>query len=87
MRLIALVFTVCVLGLGNPAIAQNWQDYSYPEYSLRIAFPAEPQIETATYTVADGRSVPAHVYLVRHDSSILKLTIAELGDTGSMKVR
>jgi hypothetical protein len=80
MRLLAFVFAVC--GCGGPAVAQNWQEYSYPDYSFRVAFPADPQIEIATYRVADDQSVEAHVYSVRQDNGVLKLTVAKLADTG-----
>jgi hypothetical protein len=80
MRLIAFILAAFVA--GGPAAAQNWQEYSYPNYSFTVAFPAEPQIETTTYQVADGRSVEAHVFTVRQDNSVFTVTIAELADTG-----
>jgi len=80
MRLIA--FIVAVFVGGGPAAAQNWQEYSYPDYSFAVAFPAVPQIETTAYQVADDRSVEAHVYAVHRDNSVLKVTVAELADTG-----
>jgi hypothetical protein len=70
MRLI--VFIIAVFVTGGPAAAQNWQEYSYPNYSFTVAFPAEPQIETTTYQVADGRSVESHVYAVRQDNGVFK---------------
>jgi hypothetical protein len=79
MRVIALALVAFVAG---PAAAQNWREYSYPAYSFTVAFPADPQIETTTYQFADGRSVEAHVYSVRQNDSILKVTIAELANTG-----
>jgi len=80
MRLIAFILAVFVV--GGPAAAQTWQEYSYPDYSFTVSFPADPQIETTTYQVADDRSVEAHVYSVRQDSSVLKITVAEVADTG-----
>jgi hypothetical protein len=80
MRTIALVLAAFVA--SGPAAAQNWQEYSYPDYSFTVAFPADPQIETTTYQVADGRSVQAHVYTVRQNDSVLKVTVAELANTG-----
>jgi hypothetical protein len=80
MRLIAFILAVFVA--SGPAAAQSWQEYSYPAYSFTVAFPADPQIETATYRLADGRSVEAHVYSVRQNDSVLKVTIAELPNTG-----
>src|ERR1700693_2155761 len=80
MRLLAFVFAVC--GGCGPAVAQNWQEYSYPDYSFRVAFPADPHIEITIYRVADDQSVEVHVYSVRQANGVLKLTVAELADTG-----
>jgi len=80
MRL--FVFALAAFAASGPAAAQNWQEYSYPDYSFTIAFPADPQIKTATYSVADGRSVEAHVYSVRLNDSALTVTVAELANTG-----
>ena len=80
MRLI--VFTLAAFVVVGPAVAQNWQEYSYPAYSFTVAFPADPQIETTLYQLADGRAVDAHVYSVRQNDSVLKVTVAELANTG-----
>ena len=80
MRLIA--FALAAFVASGPAAAQNWQEYSYPDYSFAVSFPADPQVETATYQVADGGAVEAHVYSVRQNDSVLKVTVAELGNTG-----
>jgi hypothetical protein len=79
MRLIAFILAVFVA--SGPAAAQSWQEYSYPAYSFTVAFPAEPQIETTTYQVADGRSVDARVYSVRLNNGVFKVTVAELANT------
>ena len=79
MRLIAFILAVFVA--SGPAAAQSWQEYSYPAYSFTVAFPAEPQIETTTHQVADGRSVEAHVYSVRLNNGVFKVTVAELANT------
>src|SRR5260370_32979034 len=80
MRLIA--FALAAFVARGPAAAQTWQEYSYPAYSFTVAFPAEPKIETATHRVADGRAVQAHRYSVSQNDSVLKVTVAELGNTG-----
>ena len=84
MRLLAFAFAAFVA--GGPAVAQNWQEYSYPAYSFTVAFPADPQIEATTYQVADGRPVEAHVYSVRQNDSVFTVTIAELANTGLEEV-
>jgi hypothetical protein len=60
--------------------AQNWQNYSYPEYSFGVSFPADPQIETTTYQITDDRAVEARVYAVRRKDAELRVTVAELAD-------
>src|SRR5215475_8229658 len=80
MRLIALILVAFVI--SGPTAAQNWQEYSYPDYAFSVDFPAQPLVENRTYQIADNRSVPARVYSVRQNSSELKVTIADLANTG-----
>lgn len=80
MRLIALILAAFVV--SGPAAAQEWQEYSYPDYAFTVMFPTDPKIETTTHEVADGRSVPARVYSVREDKSEFKMTVADLANTG-----
>ena len=75
-------FILATFAFSAPAVAQSWEEYSYPEYAISVAFPASPQIETTTYQIADGRSVPARVYSVRQDKGEFKLTVADLANTG-----
>lgn len=80
MRIIA--FAVAAFVVNGQAAAQSWEEYSYPDYAFTVAFPANPKIETTTYEVADGRSVPARVYSARQDKGEFKMTVADLGNTG-----
>jgi hypothetical protein len=64
----SIPFVLAAFAFSAPAVAQSWDEYSYPEYAISVAFPASPKIETATYQVADGRSVAARVYSVRQDN-------------------
>ena len=80
MRPIAFVLATFVA--SAPAAAEGWEEYSYPDHAFSVTFPAKPQVETTTYQVADGRSVPAHVYRVRWSNGIFTVTVAELGNTG-----
>jgi hypothetical protein len=80
MRMIAFVLAGFVV--SSPALAQGWQEYSYPDYGFTVMFPANPKIETTRQEVAQGRSVPARVYSVRQAKSELKVTVADLANTG-----
>ena len=75
-------FILAAFAFSAPALAQSWEEYSYPEYAISVAFPTNPKIETTTYEIADGRSVPARVYSARQDKGDFKMTIADLASTG-----
>ena len=76
-----ITFVLAAFVASGPAAAQSWQEYSYPDYSFSVAFPAAPQIETTTHRVADGRSVEARVYSVRQNNVVFRMTVAELADS------
>jgi hypothetical protein len=80
MRLIALVLAAFIV--SGPATAQEWKEYSYPDYAFTVMFPADPKMETTAHEVAPGRSVPARVYSVRQDKSEFTMTVADLANTG-----
>jgi hypothetical protein len=78
----AIPFILAAFAFSASAAAQSWEEYNYPEYAVSVAFPASPQIETTSYQIADGRSVPAHVYLVRQDRGEFRMTIADVAKSG-----
>jgi hypothetical protein len=80
LTLILMTFIPAMFAVTGPAAAQNWQEYSYPDYSFRVSFPADPQIETATYQITDDRAVEARVYSVHRKDAEFKVTVAELAD-------
>jgi hypothetical protein len=71
-----------LFALASPAAAQTWQEYSYPDQSFSISFPAAPRIETTVVKVTDDRAVGARVYSVRRDDAEFKVTVADVGDIG-----
>jgi hypothetical protein len=80
MRSIPLV--LAAFAFSAPAVAQSWEEYSYPEYAISVAFPARPRVETTTYQIADGRSLPARVCSVHQDKGEFKLMVADLAKAG-----
>jgi len=76
MRSIAVM--LALFALAGPAAAQEWKEYTYPNLSFTVAFPADPKIEATTFETAEGRSVEAQVYSLTQDNSVLKLIVAKL---------
>jgi hypothetical protein len=79
--MIAIILTMCVA--SGSALAQGWKQYSYPDYSFTIAFPADPKAETTSYQSADGSRAEAHVYSVAQDGAVFKMMVADLSDPAS----
>jgi hypothetical protein len=78
MRPFILLSAACIF--ASPAAAEGWQEYSYPDYSFAVSFPADPLVETTIYRIGDDRTVNARVYAVRRDDAEFKVTVADLGD-------
>jgi hypothetical protein len=78
MRLFMLV--PVIFAVVGPAAAEGWREYSYPDYSFRVSFPAEPQIEITTYRITDDRAVEARIYAVHRQDAEFTITVAELAD-------
>jgi len=78
VRLIA--FIVAALLAAGPAAAQSWREYTYPQYSFTVSFPADPTVETKSYQTADGTMVEARVYSVARDNSMFTMTVADLSN-------
>jgi hypothetical protein len=80
MRWIAFALA---LFLVAPAAAADWQEYDYPDYSFKVNFPIDPNIEITAYQASDGRSFEARVFSVAQDTGVFKITVVELPDEGT----
>jgi hypothetical protein len=78
MRKMLLVLATFVL--SGPATAEEWPEYTYPDDAFAVRFPAPPRIESTTYLLADGRSLPARVYSVSRNDGAFKVTVADLAN-------
>jgi hypothetical protein len=75
MRLIAIFFALFFAG---PAAADDWKEYENRDYSFSIHFPAGPTVETATYQASEGHSFAAHVFSVKQETGLFKVTVVEM---------
>ena len=50
-------------------------------YAFSVAFPANPQVDTPSYQIADNRSVPPRIYSVRQANVVFSMIVAELEGT------
>lgn len=61
MRIVFAICAVVTIALSGPAAAQVLE-YANQEYRFSINFPVEPTEHSITYTIADGRAVPASLF-------------------------
>ena len=79
MRLIAFALATLIgsLVLSGPAAAQ-WKEYGYANQGFGIAFPADPNIEEIPmFEAVPGKMVPATIYSLRYNNSLLKVTVID----------
>jgi hypothetical protein len=77
MRLIALAVAAFALVISGPAAAQ-WKEYGYANQGFGIAWPADPNIEEVPmFEAVPGKMVPATIYSLRHNNSLLKVTVID----------
>ena len=83
MRLIALVLAAAVAGIvSGTAVAQGqWREHGYANQGFGIAWPAEPNIqEVEKFEASPGKMVPATIYSLDYNKSLLKVTVIERRD-------
>ena len=71
MRLFAFVFAL--FPAGTPAIAEDWMEYEYPDYSFAVNFPAPA--EHRDHDLSDAGRPPsfeARVYSVKQADGLFK---------------
>jgi hypothetical protein len=77
MRLIALAAAALALVVSGPAAAQ-WKEYGYANQGFGISFPADPNIEEVPmFEASSGKMVPATIYSLLHNNSMLKVTVVD----------
>jgi hypothetical protein len=82
-----MLLALATFVLSGPVTADEWPEYSYADDAFAVRFPVPPRIESTTYRLADGRSVPARVYSVSRDEGALKVTVADLANTNLDEAR
>jgi hypothetical protein len=75
LRFLAVAISAALMAV--PAAAQSWKEYTYPDLSFSLHFPADPKIEDGTYRTAEGTSVAARIYSAAEDGSAYKMTVAD----------
>jgi hypothetical protein len=80
MRLIAFVLAAAVAGIvSGTAVAQGqWREHGYANQGFGIAWPAEPNIqEVEKFEASPGKMVPATIYSLDYNKSLLKVTVVD----------
>jgi hypothetical protein len=77
--------TAAVFVIGSSAHAQAWREYRYSGFAIQ--FPAEPIIETVTYTTTAGVKADARLYSAKPDGALYRVTVADLSDLNLSEAR
>ena len=87
MRLAAAIVSIIAVFVSLPAAAQQWVDYSNPEYRFAVNFPVLPSEEDIDYVSADGTTLTARVFSAEQDDSLYRVTVvtfpAEVADVAA----
>ncbi|HEY4265129.1 MAG TPA: hypothetical protein VGM72_07420 [Micropepsaceae bacterium] len=81
MRVFASIAAVFVI-LSQPASAQSWMEYDYPEAGFSIHFPAAPKLASGLYETGAGAFVNAQIYSAYGPGNRFIVTVSNLSGTG-----
>ena len=72
---------------SSPAAAQQWVDYTNPEYRFAVNFPVEPTEQDTEYVSADGTTLIARAFSAEQEESLYRVTVvtfpAEITDVAA----
>jgi hypothetical protein len=83
MRIIAGAVFALFLAAG-PAVAEEWNEYDYPDQGVAIQFPVKPQAMKSTYDSVYVKGLPSFVASAEDDHVIYKLTVVDLSTRSDM---
>lgn len=75
MRLAAGIISIIVVVASSSATAQQWIDYSNPEYRFAVNFPVEPTEQDVDYVSADGTTLTARSFSAEEDNNLYRVTV------------
>jgi hypothetical protein len=74
-HVVRLIPVLLAFFFTSAALADDWKEYENRDYSFTVHFPGDPTIEAGTYKAADGLSFAAHVFSVKQDTGVFKVTV------------
>ena len=83
MRILAGTVFALFLAAG-PALAEDWNEYNYPDHGVAIQFPAKPESMKSTYDSIYVKGLPSLVISAEDDHVIYKMTVVDLSTRSDM---
>jgi len=83
MRILAGTVFALFLDAG-PALAEDWNEYNYPDHGVAIQFPAKPESMKSTYDSIYVKGLPSLVISAEEDHVIYKMTVVDLATRSEM---
>ena len=75
MRSATAIISIIAVVASFPAAAQQWVDYSNPEYRFAVNFPVEPTEQDTDYVSADGTTLTGRSFSAEQDDSLYRVTV------------
>ncbi len=79
MRLLVVVafLGLCICG---SATADTWQEYVYRDEGFAVSFPKVPIVESGSFQLPGGQTVPARIYSATDPDGDYRITIADFSN-------
>jgi hypothetical protein len=77
MRAIAWIAPAFALSLAVPAMAQEWDNFKFPEDGFEVNFPGRPQLENTTWESQYRYKLPAKIYRAAAGQEKYSVTVVD----------
>jgi hypothetical protein len=74
----ACLAALALIAAPGAALAQGWQDYSYPDQGVAFQLPIAPSVQDGTGQTPTGIAAPVKTYSARGDGILYSLQIFDL---------
>src|ERR1700743_1966045 len=68
----------------SPALAQSWQEFTYPDTNIVLTFPGPPVVGSGPYTTG-GVSLPETTYVLKQTGRLFEMDVVDFSSNNISK--